>query len=185
MRCAHLTSSAAPDPDDESQETVTIPPKKHWGKRENDPEFELKPVQAAALLAEVRKRAEGWRTGSAALVAIIVVSLALRSEKGWVNTFKGTQLYVISGLVALALLLALLSTWFILRAANGPYRLDTHTRDYRIPHDAKRYYKRAKAAAKDLALGHILLCAGVLLFCLAAFASWILVPDAGSWWTFR
>lgn len=177
-------SSAVSNPAGEPLSTVTIAEKKHRG-RENDPAFELDSVQAAALLAEVRKRAEGWRIGSASLVAIIVVSLALRSDKGWMTSFKGVQLYFISGLVILALLLALLSTWFILRAANGPYRLDTRTRDYRVPHDAKRFYGRAKAAAKDLARGHMLLCGSVILFSLAAFASWLLDPGAGSSWTFR
>lgn len=164
---------------------LVVPAKIDRRGRQTAPAVYLTTAQSEEVLAATRKRAEGWRTGSTSLVALIVASLVLRSASGWMNSLSNEQLYAISALVAIALLFALVSMWITLRAANGPHRIDTRVRDYYTPHDAKRIFNRARSAAKDLRLGQVLLWIGVMVFCVAAFASWLLDPHAEPWWTLR
>lgn len=136
--------------------------------------------EATSALDATRKRAEGWRTGSASLVAMIVASLALRPGTGWVTVFSGPKLYVLTGLIAFSLVLAMASMWFTLRAANGPFSLDAKICDYRRPHDVPRIFNRATSAAFELKVGQGLLWFGVLVFAITVFATWLLDPaDAG------
>lgn len=167
------------------QTLAVIPAKKNWRRKETAPQIELTLAQSEETLVATRKRAEGWWTGSASLMALIVASLALRSGSGWMTEFSGKQLHAISIAVAVALGLALGSMWLTLRAANGPYRLDTRTRDYYTPHDGKQIFKRAHGAATNLLWGQVMLWAGVLVFCLAAFASWLLDPQSDYWLPLR
>lgn len=153
-------------------------------KKRGDPEQKetiyLTLVQAKEALQVVRARAAGWQAGSASLVGLILASLVFRSDTAWMTTFSGWQLLVFTLLVALALICALVSMWFVLRAAHGPFTLDAKLRDYKKPYDAPRIFNRATTAASELKMGQWLLLIGVLLLAISMFGTWLMDPHTGA-----
>ena len=145
--------------------------------KERETSIKLTLGQAKEALQAVRTRAAGWQAGSASLVALILASLVFKSDTAWMTKFSGWPLYLLTGLVALALICAVASMWFVLRAAHGPFSLDAKVSDYRLPHDAKRMITRAKTAAHELKIGQVWLLTGVLLLAISMFGTWLVDPD--------
>lgn len=155
----------------------TSPEKKQFEKLYEDAEVaEVSVADARAILESVRKRAEGWRNGVAASLALSFATLAIKKPGDGVGGFEvGWRIAMTVG-IALAIGLGFLGLWYLLRAAHGPSWLDMRLRDRGRAYDSARYLRRAFAASKDLGRGIGLWIASVAVFALIVGASWYLPP---------
>lgn len=168
---AHVNRSAKKDPESQQDSDVTL------AKSLNDaiPNFlgqastsdADNAAWAKASLEATRKRAEGWRSGAAATLALVLASLAVKPGEGLMKYTGGTR-YLLMALVAVSVLCALLSIYRLLRAANGP----TWLVDLPDAAPAVRYYRRLAGARLDLQLGQWLWLASVAFFTIAVAVTW-------------
>lgn len=128
--------------------------------------------QAAKVLQAVRDRAEGWRSGTAAVLALITATLVLGGDTFDAINEAGAVKPAIVVLIAVAAVLALVSLYFTLRAAHGPAFLDTKIRETIVEAALVRDMRRAGAAAADLKLAQWLLGAAVVAFLTALVIMW-------------
>lgn len=136
----------------------------------------LTPAAAEAALNGVRKRAEAWRTGTAAILTLVTATLVVTDVSKTVHVFDPGGQRLLSMLLVVSALTSLAGLAFVLRAANGPSWLDT--RQYRNRwSDAQRDSYRARAAAWDLHCGQVLLAVGVAVFVLLVAVTWGMTPE--------
>lgn len=133
--------------------------------------------EAEAMLTAVRKRADGWRSGLAATVALVLASLAIKPGDGFMR-YTGdtrTQLMLLLGGSIVSALAGLL---FLVKAANGPTWLTDLVGPTATP---RRYIARAAGARSDLRRGQFVWMFSLVLFCTAVAVTWFaaLPPSAG------
>jgi hypothetical protein len=144
-----------------------------------DPEIEgLNVDDAKEALAEVRRRAEGWRNGTAAVLGLVFATLAIKKPGDSVGAFDGLDRGAITAFIVSSAVVGLLSLYLILRAANGPSRMDTRIKDFALPRDTMRFLGRAEAASKNLRSGQILFFVALALFAVAVGLTWYVEPSA-------
>lgn len=146
-----------------------------------DPEIQTLNVDVARdALDAVRKRADGWRNGTAAVLGLVFGTLVIKKPGETVGAFAGWDRAVIAGFIGLSFVVGLVSLFCILRAANGPSRLDTRIKDFAGARGALRFLGRAEGASKDLRMGQILFFVAVTLFAVAVGLTWFLEPASTS-----
>lgn len=128
--------------------------------------------QARELLAEARARADGWRNGVAATLALVFATLALTKAGEGISAYGDGPKLAITLLLSTSIILGLVSLYKMLRAANGPSWLDTRLQDKARPYDAGRYLGRAEGVREDLFWGQRFWLLSVMLLLSAVIVSW-------------
>jgi hypothetical protein len=168
-----LTIDGNPDPRPEGRHELAI-----YTRLANDRELPSIDVDVAKnALDEVRKRAEGWRTGTATVLGLVFATLAIKKPGDTVGAFDGWNRHAITAFIVLSTGVGLASLFLILRAANGPSWLDTRIKDFARARGAMRFLGRAEAASKDLRWGQILFFVALALFAVAVGLTWYLRPS--------
>jgi len=158
-----------------------VPQGKHelniYKRLAEDPDITALDVGVAkAALDAVRKRADGWRNGTATVLGLVFATLAIKKPGDTVGAFDGPNRNAITAFIVVSAGVGLMSLFLLLRAANGPSRMDTSIKDFARARDALRFLGRAEAASKDLRWGQILFFVALVLFAVAVGLTWYLTP---------
>lgn len=142
-----------------------------------DPEIDEITVDVAKnALDAVRKRADGWRNGTATVLGLVFATLVIKKPADTIGAFDGGDRILLTALIAASLVTGLASLFFVLRAANGPSRLDTRIKDFAQARGTLRFLGRAEGASKDLRCGQILFFVALALFAVSVGLTWYLEP---------
>lgn len=140
----------------------------HWAVNYPGADSKAARDAAAKVLTAVRTRAEAWRNGTAAVLGVITATLVIGGET---YTAIREADEVVPWLIVIAAVVALVSLYMTLRAANGPAFLDTKIRETLEP-SWKRDMRRAGAAAADLKRAQWMLGIAVIVFLVALLVLW-------------
>lgn len=102
-------------------------------------------------LTTVRKSAENWRTGLAAIVSVITASWVIKGPAD-VQSLERPASYGVGILLALGLASAIFGAWMCITAANGKPSLVTRDEIHTLGGISGFSLSRAKAAARQLRL---------------------------------
>lgn len=137
------------------------------GVDEGTADDEARREWAKSALEATRKRAEGWRNGATATLALVLASLALKPGEGLMK-YQGDIRTVLMLLVGASVVCALLAAYRMTRAANGPGWLLELSPEA----PADDWIRRIAGARLDLQVGQQLWIASIILFSGAVGVTW-------------